>query len=133
MIKNDFKIDFEHKRIYYNPEGSGTVYTVNEFYSFLQDTFDEPENMKYDIPIEAKSKTEFSLINGWIIDEEGRKFLKGGTLLDWVIIKYDGLTPGRCRVKRDYYHSLGQASGETSETWGYWDIPSKINFLIRAW
>lgn len=80
MIKNDFKIDFETKRISYNPKGSGAIYTVSELYSFLQDLFDEPENMKYNVPIEAKSKTEYFLINGWTIDEEGRKHLKGGKL-----------------------------------------------------
>ncbi len=80
MIAEDFKIDFENKKISYRPKGSKRVYTVNELYSYLQDTFDEPQNMKYDIPIEAKSKTKYFLINGWTIDEEGMKQLKGGTL-----------------------------------------------------
>lgn len=80
MIADDFKIDFENKRIFYNPKGSGKVYTVNELYSYLQDTFDEPVNMRYDIPIQAKSKTKYLLINGWTIDEEGIKHLKGGIL-----------------------------------------------------
>ncbi len=80
MISQDFKIDFINEKISYNPKGSGTVYSVNELYSYLQDIFDEPGNMKYEIPIEAKSKTEYFLINGWTIDEESRKFLKEGTL-----------------------------------------------------
>lgn len=80
MIAKDFKIDFLNKKIYYDPNGSQTVYTVNEFYSYLQDTFDEPENMRYEIPIKAKSKSEYFLVNGWTIDEEGMKYLKGGTL-----------------------------------------------------
>lgn len=88
MINEDFKIDFKTRRIAYRPpirqaqgkKGSGTVYTVSELYSFLQDTFDEPENMKYEVPIEAKSKTKYFLINGWSIDEEGRKHLKEGKL-----------------------------------------------------
>lgn len=81
MIAKDFKIDFINKRISYNKKGSGAVYTVNELYSYLQDLFDEPENMKYEIPIEAKSKTECFLINGWTIDKEARKHLKEGTLV----------------------------------------------------
>lgn len=81
MIDKDFKIDFENKKIYYNPEGSGKVYSVNELYSYLQDTFDEPANMRYDIPIQAKSKTKYLLINGWTIDEEGLKHLKDGSLV----------------------------------------------------
>ncbi len=80
MIADDFKIDFENKRIFYNPKDSGTLYSVNELYSYLQDIFDELENMKYEIPIKAKSKTKYFLINGWTIDEESRKFLKEGTL-----------------------------------------------------
>lgn len=81
MINEDFKIDFENKRIYYRPKGSGKVYFVSELYSFLQELFDEPENMKYNIPIEAKSKTEYFLINGWSIDKEARKHLKEGSLV----------------------------------------------------
>lgn len=80
MIADDFKIDFENKKIYYNPQGSGKAYSVNELYSFLQDTFDEPENMKYEIPIEVVAKGKFRLINDWSIDEEGKKHLKGETL-----------------------------------------------------
>lgn len=80
MIAKDFKIDFENKKIYYNPQGSGKVYSVNELYSYFMDTFDEPENMRYDIPIKATSKTKYFLINGWTIDEESLKYLKGGTL-----------------------------------------------------
>lgn len=80
MITKDFKIDFANKIISYNPEGSGAVYTVNELYSYLQDTFDEPANMRYDIPIQAKSKTKYFLINGWTIDEEAMNHLKGGSL-----------------------------------------------------
>ncbi len=80
MISEDFKIDFINKNIYYQKDGSGKVYTVSELYSYLQDTFDELENMQYEIPIKARSSTKFNLINGWTIDEESRKFLKEGTL-----------------------------------------------------
>lgn len=80
MIANDFEIDFKNKTIFYSLNGSDTVYTINELYSFLMDTFDEPGNMTYEIPIKAKSKRKYSLINGWTIDKEGRKHLKEGTL-----------------------------------------------------
>lgn len=80
MIKDDFKIDFRNKKISYNLEGGSLKYTVNELYSYLMDVFDEPGNMAYDIPIKTKSKTKYLLINGWSIDEEGMKHLKGGTL-----------------------------------------------------
>ena len=80
MIEKDFKIDFKNKKISLKPKGSGEDYSVRDLYSFLMDLLDEPENMRYDIPIEAKSKTEFVLINGWTIDEKALKYLKGGTL-----------------------------------------------------
>ena len=100
MISKDFKIDFENKRIYHNPtfakasadakaladrsagkpKRSGVKHTVNELYSYLQNIFDEPENMKYEIPMEAKSKTEYLFINGWSIDKDALKYLKDGTL-----------------------------------------------------
>lgn len=81
MIAKDFKIDFKNKRIFYHPKGSGKVYTVNQLYSYLQTLFARRENMKYEIPIEAKSKTECFLINGWTIDVEAMKHLKERSLL----------------------------------------------------
>lgn len=81
MTKNDFKIDFEKKEIFINPKGETKKFTARELYSFLQDIFDEPENMKYEIPIVAKSKDKFELINGWKIDEKSLSYLKGGSLL----------------------------------------------------
>ncbi|MBA4386257.1 MAG: hypothetical protein C0410_16105 [Anaerolinea sp.] len=79
MIKDDFKIDFEKKEISYIGKNK-KVYSVKELYLLLQDTFDEPENMKYDIPIEAKSKTKYFLINGWTMDKKSLRYLKEGTI-----------------------------------------------------
>ncbi len=81
MIKDDFKIDFKNKKISYNPKGSGEAYTVNALYSYLQNLFARAQNMKYQIPIMATSKTECFLINGWTIDENARKYLKEGFLV----------------------------------------------------
>jgi len=80
MIADDFKIDFKNKKISLNQRGNSKTYTVNELYSYLQDRMDEPQNMDYEIPIEAESKTKFFLINGWKIDAKARKRLKGGSL-----------------------------------------------------
>jgi hypothetical protein len=81
MVKDDFKIDFKNKKIFYNPEGSGEVYTVNELYSWLQHFFAKRDNMPYQIPILAMTKTEYFLVNGWTIDEKARKYLKEGILV----------------------------------------------------
>lgn len=92
MISKDFKIDFVEKRIYHNPKGSKKIYTVNELYSYLQDTFDEPETMDDDIPILAKSKTEYLLINGWIMDENSLPYLTEGEI-HWHLEGESLLTP----------------------------------------
>ncbi len=80
MISKDFKIDFKKKKIYHNPHGSDKIYSLNTFYSYLQNVFDEPEFMEYEIPIEALSKTKYLLINNWKVDKKSRQFLKGGSL-----------------------------------------------------
>lgn len=82
--------------IMHNPNGSKKIYTLNELYSYLQDVFDEPEFMKYEIPIEAKqgagrhptdSQKQYSLINHWNIDKKSLKYLKGGALKTTEVIK----------------------------------------------
>ena len=76
-MHKDFKIDFERKKISYIGK---KLYSAKELYSFLMDLFDEPEMMKYDIPMVARSRNEFELINGWTIDEKSLKYIKELTL-----------------------------------------------------
>jgi hypothetical protein len=57
-----------------------TTYTTRALYSFVQDTFDELGNMDDTVPMSAQTPTEFTLINGWFIDDESVKFLTGGAL-----------------------------------------------------
>ena len=57
-----------------------TVYTTRALYSFIQDTFDELGQMDDTVPMSAQTPTEFTLINGWFIDDTSVKFLKGGAL-----------------------------------------------------
>lgn len=80
MIKKDFIIDLEKKLIYHSKLGSTTIYSVQKLYAYLQDMFDEPENMKFEIPIQAVSKTKFILKNGWKIEKKSFKYLKNGTI-----------------------------------------------------
>ena len=77
MIQKDFTINFEEKTISRSPKAGKKVYPAVELYSYLMDVFDEPENMRYDIPIDAVSKSEFRLINDWRIDKDGMKHLEG--------------------------------------------------------
>lgn len=80
MIAKDVIIDFEKKLLSYHPKGSKRIYTLNELYSYLQDVFDEPMNMKYGIPISAESKNQYTLINGWSIDKKCLPYLSDGIL-----------------------------------------------------
>jgi len=64
-----------------NTQGVGkTVWSTNALYSYLQDTFDELGQMDDQVPMSAQTPTEYSLINGWFIDEVSVKYLKGGAI-----------------------------------------------------
>lgn len=57
-----------------------TVWSTNALYSYIQDTFDELGQMDDQVPMSAQTPTEYSLINGWFIDEVSIKYLKGGAI-----------------------------------------------------
>jgi hypothetical protein len=76
MPKN-ISVDFINKIITILPKKTKLKISAQELYSHLMNLFDDPENMKYDIPVVAKSKTELELVNGWQLNETSRKFLKG--------------------------------------------------------
>lgn len=57
-----------------------TVYNSRQLYSFLQDTFDELVQMDDTVPMSAQTPTEFTLINGWFIDDDSTKYLSGGAI-----------------------------------------------------
>lgn len=76
MTKKDLMIDFDKKIIGLNIKGDKR-YDVKELYSILMDLFDEPENMKYEIPIEASEKASFKMVNGWKLDKKAKKQLFG--------------------------------------------------------
>lgn len=57
-----------------------TVWSTNALYSYLQDTFDELGQMDDMVPMSAQTPTEYSLINGWFIDEVSIKYLNGGAI-----------------------------------------------------
>ena len=77
-IYDDFTIDYVNKRLYHS---SGTsVYTVNALYTYIMDTFDELEQMDDTVPMSAQTPTDYTLINGWFVDDDSFKFLKGGAV-----------------------------------------------------
>ena len=79
-ISDDFSIDYTNKRIYYATPGSGSIYTVNELYTYIMNTFDELAQMDDTIPMSAQTPTNYTLINGWFMDERSFHFLKGGAV-----------------------------------------------------
>lgn len=77
-IGDDFTIDYVNKRIYHS--SGTTIYSVNALYSYLMDTFDELAQMDDTVPMSAQTPTEYTLINGWFIDDDSIQYLKGGAI-----------------------------------------------------
>ena len=77
-IATDFAIDYANKRVYHN--SGTTVYNVNQLYSWLMGTFDDLGQMDDQVPISAQTPTEYTLINGWFMDDDSIKYLKGGAI-----------------------------------------------------
>jgi len=80
-IADDFSIDYVNQIVYYETPGSGDLYTVRELYSYLQDTFDELDQLDDTIPMSAQTPTNYTLINGWFMDDRSYRFLKGGAII----------------------------------------------------
>lgn len=78
MISDDFTIDYVNRRVYHS--SGTTIYTANELYSYLMDTFDELAQMDDTIPMSAQTPTEYTLINGWFMDNISFKYLKTGAV-----------------------------------------------------
>jgi len=60
--------------------GSTTVYTVNELYSWIMDTFDELTQMDDPVAMKALTPTAYQFINKWFLDDESAKYLSGGAI-----------------------------------------------------
>ena len=66
-IEDDVSIDYVNRVIDYTTafvDGRPPdIYTVNELYSYLQDVFDEPEQMDDPVPMTAQTPTQYTMIN----------------------------------------------------------------------
>lgn len=78
-IGADIAIDYVNQIISMDVD-STSVYSVNELYSELQDTFDELANLDDKTPMSAQTPTSYSMINGWYIQEKLTKWLDGGAI-----------------------------------------------------
>jgi hypothetical protein len=99
----DFTIDYVNKLVRYDgaetpPHPLADMLSVNALYSFLQDTFDELNQMDNPVPMSAQTPTAYTLINGWYIDEMSIQTLKGGAIQTngWngqiAVLLVDGIT-----------------------------------------
>jgi hypothetical protein len=81
-IGDDFSYSTVSKRI--SHDSGSTIYSVNAFYSWLQDEFDELVQMDDKIPISAQTPTAYTLLNGWFLDygdaSLAHEYLNGGAI-----------------------------------------------------
>jgi len=77
-IQDDFSINYGTKVI--DHISGTTVYTVQDFYTWLQDTFDEATQMDDQVPMAAPTGTSYEMLNGWLLTTDTLKFLKGGSI-----------------------------------------------------
>lgn len=119
-IGDDFTIDYVNQIISYNDPGSGDIYTVRELYSYLQDTFDELDQLDDTIPMSAQTPTNYTLINGWFMDDRSYRFLKGGAIItngydsEIYIKPYDASGAGTAFSASDIGETITET--DTSET-----------------
>lgn len=60
--------------------GTNAARTVNELYSALQDLFDDSAQMDDRVPMTAQTPTDYTMVNGWFIDDTSVENLTGGTI-----------------------------------------------------
>jgi hypothetical protein len=76
-ILDDFVINTTLQTI---RNGGTTVYSVNALYSAIKDFEDDTANMTFETIMTAQTPTEYSIVNGWFIDNESTKYLNGGAI-----------------------------------------------------
>jgi len=82
-IETDFTV-YPYSKCIRHTSATDTVHTVQEFYSWLMDLFDEPGYMSYEKPIQYKTPVSYTMTNGWFLDNgdgsEILKYLTGGSI-----------------------------------------------------
>lgn len=127
MIQDDFTINYATKRISHT--SGTTVYTANQLYSWLMDTFDELGQMDDPVPMSAQTPTAYSWINGWAFNSDtDYNYISGGAINDttnndlWVNI----YTLGTIEVGTQIY--VEQDGSELTSWWG----TGHIDVLIKV-
>lgn len=130
-IGDDFTIDYVNRRVTHT--ANTTIYTVNALYSYLQDTFDELDQLDDTIPMSAQTPNAYTLTNGWFMDDTSFQFLKEGAIqtdgyLDEIrLLTFDTADNYTNAETLDIgKQALGGGTGDTGElisynnTDGYW-------------
>jgi hypothetical protein len=79
ITSSDFTVDTTNKLIKYI-NGSGTIFTVKELYTYVLDYVDEESTIQHQVPMSAQTPSEYKLINGWFIDDASTQKLSGGAI-----------------------------------------------------
>lgn len=82
-VSSDILIDYTNKRIYQEHAyvaSTDTVYSAQQLYTHLMNTFDDQAQMDNPIPISAQTPNAFTMTNGWFIDDETVKWFKDGAI-----------------------------------------------------
>lgn len=78
-IGGDFTVNTTRKTITH-VSGETPVYTVKKLYTWLMDYFDDSGLMDDTIPMTAQTPSEYTLVNGWFMDDTSTQFLKEGAI-----------------------------------------------------
>jgi hypothetical protein len=79
-LSADLGIDYTNRRIYATGTMGSQFYTVVDLYSYLMDTFDDPNQLDDPAPMTAETPFDYTMRNGWYIEQSLIKNLKGGTI-----------------------------------------------------
>jgi hypothetical protein len=77
-ILDDFTINTTLKTVRHT--SGTTVYSVNALYSAIKDFEDNAANMDDEVIMTAQTPTEYTIVNGWFIDNTSTEFLNGGAI-----------------------------------------------------
>lgn len=77
-IADDFTIDYSNKTIKHT--SGSTTYSVNALYTYLQDDFDELNQLDDTIPMSAQTPTQYTMINGWFLSPDSIEYLDSGSI-----------------------------------------------------
>ncbi len=80
-IQDDFTLNCAAKTISHT--ANTTRYTVQEFYSWIMDLFDDAAQMDDPVPMSAQTPKEYQFINSWsFAADSDYGYLKSGAIVD---------------------------------------------------